>query len=304
MAQRALPPLQSIRVTNHSMRITIFGATGLLGKPLLRTWTGDDVVGLGSKDADIREPSQVSAAVERTRPDWIVLAAAYTDVDGCETNPQLAFDVNCRGAENVARAAKQAGSRLLFVSTDYVFNGNKTTPYETDDPRDPVSVYGRSKAEGELAVLQVLPEACILRTAWLFGNDGPCFPETILKLAASRSELEVVNDQRGAPTYTLDLALTIQELCRKHAAGIVHAKNGGDCTRFDLACEIVARAGLPTIVHPVTSEKSPRPATRPKYSVLSPRSLKRYGLTMPTWQNALGRYLDERRAMQNAEIKG
>ncbi len=286
------------------MRITIFGATGLLGQPLLRTWSSDDVAGLGSKDADIRQPSQVTAAVERTRPDWIVLAAAYTDVDGCESNPQLAFDVNCRGAENVARAASHAGSRLLFVSTDYVFNGKKTTPYETDDPRDPVSVYGRSKADGELAVLQVLPEACILRTAWLFGNDGRCFPETVLKLAASRSELEVVNDQRGAPTYTPDLALVMQELCRKQAAGIIHATNRGDCTRFDLARGIVARAGLPTIVRPTTSEKSPRPAPRPKYSVLSPRSLKQYGLTMPTWQNALGRYLDERRAMQQAGGKG
>ena len=270
----------------------------MLGKPLVRSWMGDEVTGLGSKNADIRDARQVSLAVEQTRPEWIVLSAAYTDVDGCETNPQLALDVNCRGAENVAQAAKAGGARLLFVSTDYVFNGQKATPYETDEPRDPQSVYGRSKAEGELAVLKVLPEACIVRTAWLFGNGGRCFPETILKLAATRSELEVVDDQRGSPTYAPDLALAIRQLCRKGASGIVHATNSGECTWFDFAREIIARARLTTEVRRTTSDKFVRPARRPNYSVLSPRSLERYGITMPSWQNALGRYLEERQAIQ------
>ena len=168
------------------MRVTIFGATGLLGKALVREWTDDDLSWLGSKDADIRDPKQISNVLERTRPDWIVLAAAYADVDGCERNREHAFDVNCRGAVNVAQAAKQFASRLLFLSTDYVFDGAKTSPYETNNPRAPLNVYGRSKAEAEEQITLVLPESCILRTSWLFGIDGKCFPDTILKLAASR----------------------------------------------------------------------------------------------------------------------
>lgn len=282
------------------MRVIIFGTTGLLGKALMREWrtsewADDEVTGLGSKDADIRELEQVSDGVQRTRPDWIVLSAAYTDVDGCETNRDLAFDVNCRGAVNVANAAKQYGSRLLFLSTDYVFDGAKATPYETDDARAPRSVYGRSKADAEVQISQVLPECCVLRTSWLFGAGGKCFPDTILKLASSRPEIDVVNDQRGSPTYAVDLSRTIIRLCRIGATGIVHATNAGDCSWFDFAREIVDRAGLNTVVRPTTSDKFPRPAERPKYSVLSPASLHRLGLTMPAWQDALRRFLADRR---------
>ena len=136
------------------MRITIFGATGLLGKALMCEWKDDVVTGFGSVDGDIRDEKQVLNLVQQTRPDWIILAAAYTDVDGCETNRDLAFEVNCRGAVNVARAAKQHGARLLFISTDYVFDGTKTTPYTTDDPRSPRSVYGQSKAEAEVQIAE------------------------------------------------------------------------------------------------------------------------------------------------------
>jgi len=277
------------------MRITIFGATGLLGQALMREWAEDEVTGLGSKDADIRNLLQVLDAVRRTRPERIVLAAAYTDVDGCETQPQLAFAVNRDGAVNVALAAKQHRSRLLFVSTDYVFDGIKTTPYEVQDERAPRSVYGRSKAEAEVRLREILPECCMVRTSWLFGTGGKCFPDTILKLAQSRPELQVVNDQRGSPTYATDLARAIIQLCRKNATGIVHATNRGDCTWFEFAQEIVQHAGLVTPVLPTTSDKFPRPAERPKYSVLSPQSLAAYGVTMPTWQNALERYLTARR---------
>jgi len=277
------------------MRITIFGATGLLGQALMREWAEDEVTGLGSKDADIRNPLQVLDAVRRTRPERIVLAAAYTDVDGCETQPQLAFAVNRDGAVNVALAAKQHRSRLLFVSTDYVFDGIKTTPYEVQDERAPRSVYGRSKAEAEVRLREILPECCMVRTSWLFGTGGKCFPDTILKLAQSRPELQVVNDQRGSPTYATDLARAIIQLCRKNATGIVHATNRGDCTWFEFAQEIVQHAGLVTPVFPTTSDKFPRPAERPKYSVLSPHSLAAYGVTMPPWQNALERYLTARR---------
>ena len=279
------------------MRVSIFGASGLLGKALVRQWADDDVSGLGSRDADIRDPKQISNVIQRTQPDWIVLTAAYTDVDGCEGNPELAFDVNCRGALNVAQAARHFASRLLFLSTDYVFDGAKNRPYETKDPLAPLNVYGRSKAEAEVQISQVLPECCILRTSWLFGNDGKCFPDTILKLAASRPAIDVVDDQLGSPTYTVDLARTIIQLCRCDAKGIVHATNRGECSWFEFAREIVSETRLNTLVRPTTSEHFVRPARRPKYSVLSSKSLQRQGIEMPNWQDALRRYLLERKAL-------
>jgi dTDP-4-dehydrorhamnose reductase len=278
------------------MRVTIFGATGLLGKDLMRLWHGDELVGLGSKHADIRDANRVREAVEQSRPDWIVLAAAYTNVDDCESHSELAFAVNRDGPVHVARAAKQAGAKLLFLSSDYVFDGKKTTPYEAEDARNPQSVYGRSKAEAEIGLLEVLPEACIARTSWLFGTGGKCFPDTILKLAANRSSLDVVSDQRGDPTYSVDLAGAIIELCRKDAAGIVHVSNAGECSWFEFAREVVQRAGLSTEVRPVSSQQMARPAPRPAYSVLSSKSLQPYGIEMPTWQDALQRYLQERKS--------
>src|SRR6266496_295250 len=276
------------------MRALVFGATGLLGKSLMAAWKDDQVIGLGSKDADIRNPSRVRETVERAHPDWIILAAAYTDVDGCESNRELAFAVNCRGAANVATAAKEYGAKLLFLSTDYVFDGTKRVPYETDDIRAPRSVYGASKAEAEVQILGIVPSACIVRTSWVFGVGGKCFPDTILKLASTRSELDVVDDQRGGPTYTVDLGRAIIQLCRKNAQGIVHVTNQGDCTWFDFARQIVAEVGLSTKVNPTSSDKFVRPAERPKYSVLSSRSLDQYQVTMPSWQDALQRYLAER----------
>jgi dTDP-4-dehydrorhamnose reductase len=280
---------------NNLMRITIFGATGLLGKALMRECREDEVSGFGSRDGDIRDQKQVSELVERSRPDWIILAAAYTDVDGCETYRDLAFDVNCRGAANVARAARQHSSRLLFLSTDYVFDGTKTTPYVTDDPRAPRSIYGQSKADAEVQLGQILSDCCIVRTSWLFGTGGKCFPDTILKLAASRPQLEVVGDQRGSPTYVVDLARAIVQLCRKDTTGIVHATNRGECSWYEFAREIVANSGLQTIVRETSSDKFVRPALRPKYSVLSPESLQKYGIALQDWRDALQRYLVERK---------
>jgi dTDP-4-dehydrorhamnose reductase len=276
------------------MKVTIFGASGLLGKALMREWNGDEVVGLGSRAVDIRDADKVRQVVEKARPDWIVLAAAYTNVDGCESQPHLAFAVNRDGAVSVADAAKRAGAKLVFLSSDYVFDGTKTSPYETGDARNPQSVYGRSKAEAEVRLMEVLPKCCIARTSWLFGMGGKCFPDTILKLAASRPSLDVVNDQRGGPTYSVDLARAIIELCRKDARGIVHLTNAGDCSWFEFAREIVKGAGLATEVRPVSSQQMARPAPRPAYSVLSSKSLLYYGVTLPTWQDALRRYLQER----------
>lgn len=273
------------------MRVTIFGASGLLGKALTRVWSGDVVTGFSSRDADIRDSAAVQKAAQATNPDWIVLAAAYTDVDGCETNRNLAFAVNRDGAVNVAAAARTAGARLLFLSSDYVFDGSKSLPYETNNERNPQSVYGRTKAEAEAKLLETNPDCCVVRTSWLFGVGGKCFPDTILKLAASRPAIDVVDDQRGCPTYTEDLAQAIIQLCRKNASGIVHATNAGDCTWFEFAQEIVRMAGLPATVRPVSSAQMARPAPRPAYSVLSPASLHSFGIEMPPWRDALQRYL-------------
>jgi len=277
------------------MKVLILGASGLLGQALVREWSGDDIVGLSSRDLDIRDADRVQQIVDKIRPHWIVLAAAYTDVDGCETHPDLAFSVNRDGAVNVAQAARKTDAKLLFLSSDYVFDGKKTSPYEVTDARNPQSVYGRSKAEAEVRLLDVLPECCIARTSWLFGMGGKCFPDTILKLAAGRPVLDVVNDQIGCPTYSVDLAQAIIQLCRRGAGGIVHVTNDGSCSWFEFAQSIVRGAGLTTEIKPVSSRQMARPAPRPAYSVLSPERLNAQGISMPSWHDALQRYLAERK---------
>ena len=273
------------------MRVTLFGASGLLGKDLVQELKTEQLMALSSKDADLRDRQRVRDAIHRSSPDWILLCAAYTDVDGCESNRDRAFAVNCDGAVNVAEAAREAGSRLLFVSTDYVFDGTKRSPYQTTDLRNPTSVYGESKARAEERLLEILPEVCIVRTSWLFGHGGKCFPATILKLASTRPEISVVNDQRGSPTFTRDLASILVQLCRASARGIVHVTNSGNCTWYEFAIEIVRVSALPTVVTPVSTAQFPRPARRPAYSVLSPESLHAYDLRMPEWRDALRRYL-------------
>ena len=266
----------------------------MLGKALLQRWTGDEVSALGSSDADIRSADQVESAIRTTKPDWIVLSAAYTDVDGCEKNPQLAGEVNTQGAVNVARSAAKFRAQLLFISTDYVFNGKKTAPYEADDPRDPINIYGQSKARAEEQILEILPDACIVRTSWLFGPWGKCFPDTIIKLAGNRPQLEVVDDQRGCPTYTFDLADAIVRLCHANARGIIHCTNSGVCSWYEFASEILRQAEAKTEVKSTTSDKFVRPARRPDYSVLSNASLAAYGIRMRHWKETLPDYLQKR----------
>ncbi len=284
------------------MRVTLFGASGLLGQDLVQELSGNEnsveqLTALSVEDADLRDHARVRHLIRDSRPDWILLSAAYTDVDGCESNRDLAFAVNCEGTVNVAEAAREAGSRLMFLSTDYVFEGRKGSPYQTGDARNPTSVYGESKARAEERLLEILPEVCIARTSWLFGHGGKCFPATILKLASTRPEnsvvpeISVVNDQRGSPTFTRDLSSALAQLCRASARGIVHVTNSGNCTWYEFATEIVRMSGLPTVVKPVTTAEFPRPARRPAYSVLSPDSLHAYNIHMPDWQDALRRYL-------------
>jgi dTDP-4-dehydrorhamnose reductase len=276
------------------MRVLVFGASGMLGKDLLAAFSEDDVTGLGSRDADLRDVGSVLSKTQQARPDWIILCAAYTDVDGCEKDPARAFAVNRDGAAHVARAAAQTGSRLVFISSDYVFDGEKRAPYEIEDPPNPINVYGRSKAEAESNLSEIVPDCCIVRTSWLFGVGGKCFPDTILKLARTQPELRVVDDQRGCPTYTPDLAAVLASLVRKQANGVVHVTNGGSCSWFEFARAILAARSPETTVIPVTTAEFPRPARRPAHSVLSGRSLQGFGIKLPDWQDALKRYLRQR----------
>jgi dTDP-4-dehydrorhamnose reductase len=276
------------------MRTLVFGATGMLGKAVVRRWTGDEVTGVGSAQADIRNPEQVEKTISEAKPDWVILAAAYTDVDGCELNPQLAAAVNTRGAVNVAKVAARLPAKVLFISTDYVFDGKKTSPFETGDARNPINVYGKTKAEAEERISQILPGCSIVRTSWLFGPGGKCFPDTILRLAAERKQIDVVDDQRGCPTYTVDLADAIVRLCRLGAQGIIHCTNQGECSWYEFAREIIRQAGLKTTIRPTTSEKYVRPAERPRYSVPSGSSLAQFGIAMRPWQSTLPAFLAER----------
>jgi dTDP-4-dehydrorhamnose reductase len=285
------------------MRLLVLGATGMLGTDLLDEWrkaapaqAPDELIPAGSAEADLRDRAQIEMLVQETRPDWVILCAAYTDVDGCERNPELAFAVNAQGVEHVARAAEVSGARVFLLSTDYVFDGKSKRPYETTDPVAPINVYGASKAAGEAALGELSSRWCIARTSWLFGVHGPSFPAKIRNAAETRPELSVVNDQIGSPTYTRDLARAIRELVGKEARGIVHVRNEGVCSWFDFAKEILRQSGFEKIVHPISTDQSARPARRPNYSVLSPSSLYHYGIRMPSWQQALAAFLAEGKA--------
>jgi dTDP-4-dehydrorhamnose reductase len=275
------------------MRILIIGANGLLGSDLVKECATEEIIAAASRDVDIRDFGQVRDLIARSKPKWIVLAAAYTDVDGSERNPDLAFAVNRDGTKNVAIAAREYGAKLFYVSTDYVFDGNSARPYEPDDPIHPLNVYGASKAAGESAVLEQGGHWVIARSSWLFGVSRACFPEKILAAADSQPELRVVNDQVGSPTYTRDLAAAIHKLIQANARGILSITNSGSCSWFEFAREILQRAGRKTPVLPITSAEAARPAKRPAYSALSPAALADYGIRLRNWRDALEAYLAE-----------
>jgi len=291
------------------MRVLVLGARGMLGIDLLDEWkvdsraasTPDVLIAAGSAEADLRDADQIEQLIQKARPDWVIVCAAYTDVDGCEANPELAFAVNATGVENVARSAEKIAARIFLVSTDYVFDGKGPGPYETSDRVAPINVYGASKAAGENALRKISSRWCIGRTSWLFGVHGPSFPDKILKAAETRPELAVVNDQIGSPTYTRDLARAIRNLVRKDARDIVHINNDGICSWFDFAREILLQTGSSVALRPMTTDQSARPARRPSYSVLSPASLHAYGIRLRPWQQALNAFLKERASHRSFE---
>jgi dTDP-4-dehydrorhamnose reductase len=277
------------------MRVLLIGANGMLGKDIVQEWKDDELIPATSRDADIRDFEQVERLITATRPEWIVLTAAYTDVDGSERDPEGAFAVNGKGTENVAVVAEKYGAKVLYTSTDYVFDGKGTRPYEPGDPIAPINVYGESKARGEQAIQAGLRDWCIVRTSWLFGASGSSFPEKILHAAETRPELSVVSDQVGSPMYTRDLAAAIRSLVHADARGFVSVTNSGTCSWFEFAKEILRQAGKNNAVKPIDTVQAARAAKRPAYSVLSPAALHALGITVRHWREALPPYLAELR---------
>jgi dTDP-4-dehydrorhamnose reductase len=277
------------------MRVLLIGANGMLGKDIVQEWKDDELIPATSRDADIRDFQQVERLITATRPEWIVLTAAYTDVDGSERDPEGAFAVNGKGTENVAVVAEKYGAKVLYTSTDYVFDGKGTRPYEPADTLTPINVYGASKARGEQAIQAGLRDWCIVRTSWLFGASGSSFPEKILRAAETRPELSVVSDQVGSPTYTRDLAAAIRSLVHADARGFVSVTNSGICSWFEFAKEILRQAGKNNAVKAIDTVQAARAAKRPAYSVLSPAALHALGITVRHWREALPPYLAELR---------
>lgn len=284
------------------MRVFVTGAQGMLGQdllPVLRA-AGDEVIPSGMRESadpafvrlDITDLDAVKEAIAAARPDVVINCAAYTNVDGAEADPDSAYRINALGTWNLALACQEAGASMLQVSTDYVFDGMKGSAYDEYDAPNPQSVYGRSKYAGEQHLQQVLDRFYIVRTAWLYGHHGKNFVETILKAAAERPELKVVNDQWGCPTWTRDLAEAISRIIRTGRFGIYHATGQGSCTWMDFARKIVELGGLQTPVHPQTTEELNRPAPRPRYSVMRNSALAMIGdALLPPWETSLQRYL-------------
>jgi dTDP-4-dehydrorhamnose reductase len=278
------------------MKVVVTGAAGQLGKDVLLELErkNHQAFGADRQQLDITIEEEVIAYISEIKPDVILNCAAYTNVDAAEENEEDAYRINAIGTENLAKAAKQIGAKLLHVSTDYVFDGTATKPYEVDEPTKPLGAYGRTKLAGEQLLQKHLDEFFIVRTAWVYGVYGNNFVKTMIRLGKERGEVGVVHDQVGSPTYTVDLAMFMVELMESDKYGIYHATNSGVCSWYEFAVEIFKQAGMDVQVKPLTSEQFPRPAARPKYSVLSKKMIEKQGLTpLRDWKEALAAYLDE-----------
>jgi dTDP-4-dehydrorhamnose reductase len=279
--------------------ILLTGCRGMLGRRLheelarghrvvATTWPPEP----GFRELDLTDRSAVGEAVRGARPGWIVNAAAYTAVDRAESEPELAFAVNEDGPGHLADAAVGIGARLLHVSTDFVFDGAKPEAYVEDDPTGPLGVYARSKEAGERRVRESGVEHLILRVAWLFGPEGGNFVDTIRRLAAERDRLQVVDDQRGTPTFTADAASLVHRLIHQDLRGTIHGANRGETTWYGLAREVIARCGIATDLVPCTTAEYPTPAPRPRNSALCNRVLEdTMGHFTRPWTEALDAHL-------------
>jgi len=256
---------------------------------------GHAVLPLKRRDADVSRPGALQHAIATFRPDWIFQLAAFTKVDDCEAEADRAYRVNALGARHAAQAAVDSGAAILFPSTDYVFDGESPRPYREYDAVHPRSVYGASKWAGEQCVREIQPRHIVARTAWLFGPGGPNFVDTIRRRAAEGAPLRVVADQRGAPTYTHDLAPALVRLAEGGHFGTFHVTNAGETTWHELALRVVQRSGAKVAVETTTTAELGRPAPRPAYSVLSNQLFEETtGARLPVWTDAVDRYLESR----------
>ena len=253
-----------------------------------------EAVGVDVEEMDITDAAQVETVIRNVNPDAVIHCAAYTAVDAAEDNEELCRRVNAQGTENVAKVCQEMDLKMMYISTDYVFDGQGTRPWEPDDERDPLNVYGQTKYEGELAVEKYVEKFFIVRIAWVFGVNGKNFIKTMLNLGNTHDKLTVVNDQTGSPTYTYDLARLLADMIQTDKYGRYHATNEGICTWYEFACEIFRQAGMDVEVAPVTSDEYPAKAKRPANSRMSKKKLDENGFErLPSWQDALKRYLKE-----------
>lgn len=278
------------------MRVLITGAAGQLGRDVQTAFAdaGDEVFACGRAELDITDRGAVLDAVEHHKPDVVVHSAAFTKVDLCETEPETAWQVNTTGSWWVAQACAKVGASMVYISSDYVFDGTNGRPYTEFDRVNPQSVYGRSKEAGEQKVREVLDDHYIVRTSWVHGVHGGNFAKTMLRLGRERGAVSVVDDQTGSPTFTADLAPQLRRLVASECPGTYHLTNSGHCTWFEFARSIFETAGLPVELTPTDSASFAAPAPRPQHSVLDNLMARQIGLpAMPAWQDSLAVMLSQ-----------
>ncbi len=282
------------------MRVLVTGAKGMLGSEVVKTLEmyGHEVWGTDISYADdkidITRQDQIRYALSSFRPSWVLNCAAYTNVDLAEEHEDQALVLNAKGPDLLAHACRRLSIRLMHVSTDYVFDGAKGSPYTEEDAPNPINVYGASKLAGENAIRHAMEDYIIVRTQWLIGHKGRNFVSTILSAAQINESLRVVNDQWGSPTFASDLARAMAQLLEADARGVYHVCNRGKATWFDLAKKAIEIVGLGTKVIPVSTDEFPRPAKRPPYSILSTKKFsEKTGKLMPLWQTSLENYIHE-----------
>ena len=278
------------------MRTLILGCKGQLGKDLITVFgEAGEAIGFDLPEIDVSSEGDVRSAIDDSQPEFIVNSAAYTNVEGAENDEESAFLANEQGARIVAEQAAAKDVPMVYISTDFVFDGTKTTPYEAKDEANPLSVYGRSKLAGEIAVRAAARRHFIVRTAWLYGPGGNNFPEKIIAAAQKNPSLKVVHDEVGSPTHTWDLALATRALSRTEAYGTYHAVNAGSCARDEFARAILECAGIDTPVTACSLDEFPTKARRPLYSVLSTADLEgATGHVSRDWREALNHFIERR----------